>query len=145
MYLSHFSFSEVSQRISLRELQRILNKKKQMKNLSKRVYIWSFLRGVLRKTKQIFKSRFRTPATSNMKIFEKSVNSWEPFRCYINFGGRDCGVYSSSIDSANRHRRGANCPITMSNNDLEEDDNSFTAFCDNPMEDDSAPIISILE
>lgn len=34
---------------------------------------------------------------------------------------------------------------TMSNDDLEEGDGNFTPLCDDPMEDDSLPIISILE
>ena len=35
--------------------------------------------------------------------------------------------------------------VTMSNDDLEEGDGNFTSVCDDPMEDDSLPIISILE
>lgn len=34
---------------------------------------------------------------------------------------------------------------TMGNDDLEEGDGNFTSLCDDPMEDDSLPIISILE
>lgn len=33
----------------------------------------------------------------------------------------------------------------MSNGDLEEGDVGFTTLCDDPMKDDSAPIINILE
>ena len=45
----------------------------------------------------------------------------------------------------NRRRRGAGCPGTMSIDDLKEDDSDFTTLCEDPMEGDCGPNISILE
>lgn len=44
--------------------------------------------------------------------------------------------------ATNRHRRGARCLGTLSDDDL-LGDGDFTNLCDDPMKDDRAPIISI--
>ena len=45
-------------------------------------------------------------------------------------GFKSCRVYSPRMTTANRHRRGAKCSETVSNDELEEVDGDFTTICD---------------
>lgn len=45
-------------------------------------------------------------------------------------GFKSCRVYSPRMTAANRHRSGAKCSETVSNDELEEVDGDFTTICD---------------
>ena len=97
---------------------------------------------VLRKTRQIFRGGYGTPAVIKMKLF---VKSWqlEPFKkCWRCFW-RDFETGSPSMAAVNRHRKGF--AASMSNDHMKVGDDDFTTHCHDPMEADSASIIHNLE
>lgn len=58
---------------------------------------------------------------------------------------RDCGIYFPTVAIVNRHRKGVGYSSTISNGNLKEAGTNFASLCNDPVEDDSALVISILE